>query len=99
MNSTIANWRESKKIYSLLGYKGTIISLTIINNSGSSLKSPAQFIVALVKMENSMNLILPLVSESDDPKIGDKVTTVLRRVKTPTKSEIIEYGLKFKKIK
>lgn len=98
MNSTIANWRESKKLYSLLGYIGTIISLTRINSSDSSLKSPTQFFVALAKMENNINLLLPLVSESENPKIGDKIIIVLRRVKTPTKTGIIEYGLKLKKI-
>lgn len=98
MNSAIENFRESKKLYNLIGLMGTIISLTRINSSSESFIKPNQFFVALAKMENNINLMLPLISNSENPKIKDKVTIVLRRVKSPTKSEIVEYGLKFRKI-
>ncbi|MFH1971831.1 MAG: hypothetical protein ABIJ05_05670 [Patescibacteria group bacterium] len=87
MDSTIEKWRKSNNLHKFLGLKGTVISFT-----------KDEFYIALAKMENKSNLLLQIVSESNELGIGDKVKIVLRRVKKPNKSEVIEYGYKFKKI-
>jgi len=98
MNNPIEKWRKSNKLNKLLNFKGFIISLTKIENSDTNLQGPTHFWIALTKIENKSNLLLQLVNESQNPKIGDRVKIVLRRVKNPNKTEIIEYGYKFKKI-
>ncbi|MBU0998261.1 hypothetical protein KJ570_01930 [Patescibacteria group bacterium] len=98
MNNTIEKWRKSNKLNKLLNFKGFIISLTKIENTDANSQGPTHFWIALAKIENKSNLLLQLVNESQNPKIGDKVKIVLRRVKNPNKTEIIEYGYKFKKI-
>jgi|GEM_PF-6113491 uncharacterized OB-fold protein len=98
MSTVVEKWRKSSKLNISLGLKGTIVSITKVNSSSDSLVCPNQFYVVLAKMENKTNLLLQLVSESTNPRIGDKVVIVLRRVRVPSKTEIIEYGYKFKKI-
>ena len=98
MNNTIEKWRKSNKLSQLLNFKGFIISLTKIANPDTDLQGSTHFWIVLAKMENKSNLLLQLVNESQDPKIGDKVKIVLRRVKSLNKTETIQYNYKFKKI-
>jgi len=85
--STIEKWRKSKILSKYIGIKGVVISMTT-----------GRYIVALAKMENRINMLLQVVDESSNIKINDKVLVVLRRVKIPNKSEVVQYGHKFKKI-
>lgn len=98
MSNVVEKWRRSGKLSTLLGLKGTVVSITKVNSSSDSLGCPNQFYVVLAKMENKTNLLFQLVSESTKPRIGNKVVIVLRRVRVPLKTEVIEYGYKFKKI-
>ena len=91
MNSAIKNWRDSKNLSERIGLKGKIISYTQIFGN-------YPYYVAFIKLNNGIFSTLSMVSESKNIKIGDKVVCVLRKIKDPAKEELIEYGIKAKKI-
>ncbi|MFC1624835.1 hypothetical protein ACFL15_00435 [Patescibacteria group bacterium] len=98
MTNTISYLRDSKKYINLLGKKGKVISFTQVFSPRSSMKDISPYYICLCKLKDNTNLILSVCKESKNIQIKDKVQIVLRRIKKPSKEEIVEYGLKFKKI-
>lgn len=97
MNSPVKIWRNQKKIRSILGLTGKIISFTRIFVPPSGFESQAPYVVVIASLENKRNFTGQLVDfEEKNLKIGQKVTAVLRRTKDPGEEGIIPYGVKFK---
>jgi uncharacterized OB-fold protein len=95
MRSPVKIWRERKERYRYLGEEGEVVSFTRIMEGMEGFGKEAYWIV-LVEMGKKKRVMGQWV-EREEPKIGDGVIGVLRRVRQPEKTEVIEYGVKWKK--
>lgn len=99
MISPVKIWRRQKHTRELLGKKGTILSWTKIIVSGSQFKKFAPYPVALVAFDTGERTYGQLVDyEEKHLKIGQKVYSILRKVREPSEHGVIAYGIKFKPI-
>lgn len=97
MISPVKIWRRQKEIRKVLGKRGKIITWTKIFTAGSDFKKYAPYIVVLVELENKEKVYGQIVdTNGEDPKIGGKVISVLRKVRPTTNEGVIAYGVKFK---
>ena len=99
MQSPVKIWRNQKKITTLLGKTGRIISWTIVRTPPAQFMDQAPYGVVLVELEDGMRLTAQLVDwQPKQLKIGQRVTTVVRRVTQPNADGVIPYGIKVKPI-
>lgn len=97
MQSPVKIWRNQKKITSLLGQTGTIISWTIVRVPTADFTDQAPFPVALIDLKDGRRIISQVVDcEIGEIAVGKKVRTLLRRVMKPSEEGIIPYGIKVK---
>ncbi len=97
MISPIKIWRRQKEIRKVLGKKGRVLTWTKIYTPGTDFKKYAPYPVVLVKLENNEKIYGQLVDyEEKDLKIGGKVISILRKVRSSTDEGVIAYGVKFK---
>jgi hypothetical protein len=97
MISPVKIWRRQKEIRKILGKTGKILTWTKIHIAGADFKKYAPYPVALIQLENREKVYGQLVDwEKENLKIGAKVISVLRKVRTPSEEGIIAYGIKFK---
>jgi len=95
--SPVKLWRRQKNTSSLIGRKGKILNWTIIRVPAKSFVDQAPYPVIIVKMQNGENMIGQLVDwQKDDLAIGREVVSVLRRLRTEEKDDVIYYNIKFK---
>ncbi|MDZ7586255.1 MAG: hypothetical protein U0946_00750 [Patescibacteria group bacterium] len=95
MKSAIQIWRRQKTNYQNLGKTGLVVSKTRIIEAPSGFIGP--YWVVLVQIEKNKRAIGQWVDEAE-PKIGMKVVGVLRRIGETEPAEVIEYGVKWKKL-
>jgi uncharacterized OB-fold protein len=99
MISPVKIWRNQKKIVSLLGLVGKIITYTKIHVPPVGFESQAPYVVAIAKLSNGKNYTAQLVQYNEkELKIGLCVKTILRKTKDPGEEGIIPYGIKFKPV-
>ena len=95
--SPVKLWRRQKKSSSIIGKKGKILLWTIIRVPARSFVDQAPYPVVIVKMQNGENMIGQLVDwQEKDLRIGREVVSVLRRLRTEDKENVIYYNIKFK---
>lgn len=98
MQSPVKIWRNQKKISSLRGEIGVIVSWTIIRVPPSGFSSQAPYPVAHIKLNNT-NIVCQLVDWNEKHlRIGQKVILVIRRVIESPGDGVIPYGVKAKPI-
>ena len=99
INTPVKLWRRRKDASTLIGKKGKILYWTIIRVPSRSFTDQAPYPVVIVKMDNGDKAIGQLVDwEKENLKEGQKVTAVLRRLRTEGKEDVIYYNIKFKPI-
>lgn len=97
VTSPVKLWRRQKNTSALIGKKGKILQWTIIRVPAKSFMDQAPYPVVIVKMQNGENMIGQLVDwQRQDLIIGKEVVSVLRRLRTEEKEDIIYYHIKFK---
>jgi hypothetical protein len=97
MISPIKIWRRQKEIRKILGKKGKILVWTKIYTPGTDFKKYAPYPVVLVELENKERVYGQLVDyDNEDLKIGSKVFSILRKIRSTTDDGVIAYGVKFK---
>ena len=89
-------WREKKENYQYLGKTGRVISMTRIIEGPKGFSGQPYWVV-MVEINNSKRVVGQLVNIKP-PQVGDRVKAVARRLSQPEKEEVIEYGVKWKKI-
>ncbi|MBI5614579.1 OB-fold domain-containing protein [Candidatus Gottesmanbacteria bacterium] len=98
MISPVKIWRNQKKISSLRGSEGVIVSWTMIRVPPSGFSSQAPYPVALVQLQKS-RIVCQLVDwDTKDLHSGQKVTLVIRRVIESPDDGVIPYGVKAKPV-
>jgi uncharacterized OB-fold protein len=98
MQSPVKIWRNQKKISSLRGVEGVMLSWTMIRVPPSGFSSQAPYPVALIALQAS-SIVCQLVDwEEKDLHVGQKVRLVVRRVIESPDGGVIPYGVKAKPI-
>ena len=97
VTSPVKLWRRQKNTSSLIGKKGKILQWTIIRIPAKSFMDQAPYPVVIVKMQNGENMIGQLVDwQEKDLAMGKEVVSVLRRLRTEEKEDVIYYNIKFR---
>ena len=100
MKSAIKVWRHQSNNYRFLGQTAKVISKTRIIEAPLGFKGPYWVVLVELTHSTSSGQVTKLVGQWSDigePKIGMKVTGVLRRIGETGKAEAIEYGVKWKR--
>ncbi len=97
MQSPVKIWRNQKKIQSLIGKTGEIISWTIIRVPPEGFSDQAPYPVAVIALKSGEKITAQVVDYNEKHlAFGQKVITVIRRVTQPNTEGIIPYGIKVK---
>ncbi|QKQ99302.1 Zn-ribbon domain-containing OB-fold protein [Metallosphaera tengchongensis] len=85
------------KLVKLSG-KGTLLSFTKSHQirTGYEKESPVYF--GLIRLDEGIEILAPLVDVDDDPKDGSRVEATIRRLRVDSSNGLIEYGTKFRLI-
>lgn len=95
MNSPVKIWRNQKRMQSLLGKTGVIVTWTVIYVPPEGFSSFAPYPLAVVLLETGEKITSQLVDfNQEDLHVNQKVKTVLRRVMEPSTDGVIPYGIK-----
>jgi uncharacterized OB-fold protein len=95
MNNTIATWRKTKELHSLLGKSGHIVVWTRVYVAPEGFTRQVPYIVAIIDFGKEGKKTLPVVDYDEEQlQVGQKVITVVRRVGFPGKEDVITYGIK-----
>lgn len=96
MNSPVKIWRNQKKIASLLGKIGTVVSWTIVRVPPGDFIDQAPYPVVLIRLDDGARVTCQLVDCSEPLLQGQRVVIVIRRVMQPGSDGVIPYGIKAK---
>ena len=97
MLSPVKIWRNQKKVASLIGQTGTILSWTVVRVPPADFTDQAPYPVVLVELTGGKRITAQLVDfDPENLKHGQKVITVIRRVIKPNNEGVIPYGIKVK---
>ena len=97
MQSPVKIWRNQKKIQSLIGITGKIISWTIVRVPPGGFGDQAPYPVAVIALKNGEKITAQVVDfDEKHLTFGQEVVTVVRRVTHPNTEGIIPYGIKVK---
>jgi len=95
MLSPVKIWRNQKKIASLIGKRGVIVTWTVVRVPPADFTSLAPYPVALIKLDDGNTITAQLVDCDEKTLVaGLAVKTVIRRVAKPSEDGIIPYGVK-----
>jgi uncharacterized OB-fold protein len=99
VTSPVKLWRRQENTASLIEKRGKILQWTMIRVPATSFIDQAPYPVVIVRMQDGKNMIGQLVDwQKKDLVIGKEVVSVLRRLRTEGKEDVIYYHIKFKPI-
>ncbi len=97
MSSPVTVWRHHKNIRNYLRKTGKIIVWTKVYIAPAGFEHEAPYFAAIVEFKDGQRIPLQLVEfEGKDPKVNQKVITVVRKRGKVALDEVIEYGIKAK---
>lgn len=99
MESPVKLWRNQKKLRSLIGAKGTLVSWTIIRVPPSGFSVYAPYPVGVVTIGASRMTCQIVDWEQTDLVAGRVIELVIRRVRETTSEDVIAYGIKAKPVR
>ena len=99
MTNAVSNWRKNKELHNELGKPGKIVVWTKIFVAPSGFTKQVPYVVAIIEFAEKERRTLQLVDfDEKNLRTGQKVITVVRRIGSPGKEDIITYGIKVKPI-
>lgn len=99
MQSPVKLWRNQKKIASLVGKTGKIVSWTVVRVPPAGFSDQAPYPVVVVELEGDKRITAQLVDWRPEHLLqGQRVVTVIRRVVLPNSEGVIPYGIKVKPV-
>lgn len=99
MTSPVKIWRNQKKITSLIGREGKVISWTLVRVPPAGFEDQAPYPVALVRLKDGKAITVQVVDcVVKDLKFGQRVVTLVRRTVRAENGDIIPYGIKVRPI-
>ncbi len=97
--SPVNVWRKQKKLSKLIGLRGKIVTYTLVRVAPVDYVSQAPYPVVIVEFEDHKRMIGQLVDyEEEDLKVGQEVISIIRRIGTEGREEVIPYVIKFKPV-
>lgn len=93
-HSPVKIWRNQKRIQSLLGKEGVVLTFTTIRVPPTNFSALAPYPIAVVALDEGEKITAQVVDYDDTFKIGTRVKVVLRRVTDPSIDGVIPYGIK-----
>ena len=90
-------WRLQQNNKNLLGQTAKILTYTTVYTAPSGFENQTPYTIAIAKLENGQTITTQVVNPKNI-KINAKAKIVIRRLKTPTQDEIIDYGPKLELI-
>ncbi len=97
MTSPAKSWRRQRRLRSILGKTGKIITWTIIHVAGDGFEDAVPYPVVMVALSHGKKVYGQLVDyNADDIRVGKKVIVVLRKIRKGSESGVISYGIKVK---
>ena len=90
------NCRNNKIEQTELSGNGIIHSFTIIRTAPEGFEDQVPYVVGVIKLDEGPFFTGQIVKPIKNIKIGKRVKIVFRRLSEHEKSEIINYGLKFR---
>ena len=95
MVSPVKLWRNQKRIRSLLGQEGEIVTWTIIYVPPGGFSSYAPYPLAVIELDSGERITAQIVDyDKETLKSKGRVRTVLRRIMEPSVDGVIPYGIK-----
>ncbi len=98
MISPVKVWRRQKTIRDLLGKEGVIVSWTTIFTPPTQFKHIAPYIVAMIRLEGSINIMAQIVDYSRTLQKNQRVVVVLRKLRESSPEDVIPYTIASKLI-
>ncbi len=95
--SAVKLWRRQKKIRSMIGWRGKIVSYTKIRSAGRYFSKFTPYYIVLAEDDKGKRFVAQLV-EGDTPQIGKEVEAIVRRSFVGDSSDLVVYGIKFRLI-
>jgi uncharacterized protein len=95
MLSPVKIWRNQKKIASLIGKRGTVVSWTLIRVPPADFSGFAPYPVAIIALDDGGMMMAQLVDYEQKHVVkGQRVVTVIRRMTKSSDDGVIPYGIK-----
>lgn len=95
MQSPVKLWRNQKRIHSLLGKIGKIITWTTIYVPPAGYSQQAPYPIAVIELDSGERITAQLVDvDPENIAIGTTVTLVVRKVVESSSDGVIPYGIK-----
>jgi len=96
MKSPVKIWREKEERCKYLDRVGRVVSFTKIYEPPNGLKGRCTVVMVKVNKEKVVGQLVDC--KNDSLEIGDKVVGVIRRLGESLDQEVIEYGVKWKRL-
>ncbi|AEB94686.1 MULTISPECIES: Zn-ribbon domain-containing OB-fold protein [Metallosphaera] len=79
-----------------LSGKGTLVSYTLSHQIRVGHEKEAPVYYGLIRLDEGVEIIAPLVDVDEEPKEGTRVEATIRRLRVDSSNGLIEYGTKFR---
>lgn len=95
MTSPVKIWRNQKKIASLLGQVGELVTWTIVRVPPDGFSDQAPYPVGIIALENGERVVVQIVDWREGQLCaGAKIKLIVRRIMEPSQDGVIPYGIK-----
>lgn len=95
MTSPVKIWRNQKKIASLLGREGELVTWTIVRVPPEGFSDQAPYPVGIIALGNGERVVAQIVDWTEDQLfVGAKMKLIVRRTIEPSQDGVIPYGIK-----
>lgn len=95
MTSPVKIWRNQKKIASLLGQGGRLVTWTIIRVPPDGFSDQAPYPVGIIALGNGERVLAQIVDWTQDQLcVGATMKLIVRRMMEPSQDGVIPYGIK-----
>jgi len=92
--------RKGKLVRHKFSGKGKIYSYSLVTSPPEGFKHESPYIMAIVELQEGAHLMAQIVDwqGKPEPRIGDSVEVVFRKIQEDGPEGIIQYGFKFKPV-
>jgi uncharacterized OB-fold protein len=89
-------WRHKKQIKDYLGKLGQVVASTVIRTTSPGLSHMTPYSYVVVDFAGEKKELMGVGNEMLE--VGDKVVCVMRKMERGASNQLIDYGLKVKKV-
>lgn len=102
--SAVNNWRKTKLLKNYLGKTGKLLTWTTVSTAPTGFEYQSPYFAGIIEFDDKQSLrsgdlksrmpIQIIDCKSEDLKINLRLKLVVRRLKKPGPSDVIDYGIK-----